>query len=131
MIHHIALTVNQTDDIINFYKKILAFNLHHRFELDAALSKTIFDIEKDAEIFVMRLRDMELELFISDNKEQNAYSHVCIKYCKSELIYKKAQKAGYRTFIKPRDGHDAYFIWDKSGNLFEIKELNEYEARLK
>ncbi|HKM93218.1 MAG TPA: VOC family protein [Prolixibacteraceae bacterium] len=131
MIHHIALTINDFDDLINFYEKVLAFNLHHRFGLDAALSKTIFDIEEKTEVVVMRLRDMELELFISNCKAQNAYSHVCLKYYNSELIYKKAQEASYRTFVKPRDGHDAYFIWDKSGNLFEIKELNEDEARLK
>lgn len=127
MIHHIALTVTDPSEIKAFYENILMFNVQHRFALPFEWSKLIFNIENETEVVVMRHQDMEFELFLNHESEKKTFAHVCLTYWKSELIYANAQKAGYRAVIKPRQGHDTYFVWDRSGNLFEIKELEDHE----
>jgi catechol 2,3-dioxygenase-like lactoylglutathione lyase family enzyme len=127
MIHHIALTVNYTSELEAFYENVLMFNVHHRFLLAAEWSDSIFNMKGETEVVVMRHQDMEFELFMNQESEKKTFAHVCLTYWKSELIYANAQRAGYRAIIKPRQGHDTYFVWDKSGNLFEIKELEDYE----
>ncbi|MBN2262074.1 MAG: VOC family protein [Prolixibacteraceae bacterium] len=127
MIHHIALTVNESAEVKNFYENVLLFNVHHQFKLTSDLSNNIFGLPTETEVAVMRHHDMEFELFLSAQHETKAFSHVCLTYWKSERIYNKAKRAGYKTVVKPRNEHDTYFIWDRSGNLFEIKELVEDE----
>ncbi|MBN2807318.1 MAG: hypothetical protein JXR22_11735 [Prolixibacteraceae bacterium] len=129
MIHHLALTVNESSEVKDFYEEVLLFGVHHKFKLSRDLSKNIFGLEEDSEVFVMRHQDMEFELFINGHQEKSFFSHVCLAYWKSERIYASAIREGYRALIKPRQGHDTYFIWDKSGNLFEIKEIDDDETR--
>ncbi|MBN2649364.1 MAG: VOC family protein [Prolixibacteraceae bacterium] len=123
MIQHIALTINNRDELKNFYKDVFMVEIHHQFSLTRDLSRMIFNREGDFNVVVMRNDEMEFELFLTDEVEKKVFSHVCLGFKNSRQVMEKAQKAGYRTVIKPRnDGYDTYFIWDKSGNLFEIKE---------
>ncbi|HKK81685.1 MAG TPA: VOC family protein [Prolixibacteraceae bacterium] len=123
MIQHIALTINNPDEITNFYKDVFMVEIHHQFSLTRDLSQMIFNREGDFDVSVMRNDEMEFELFLTDEVEKKVFSHTCLSFKNSQQIMEKAQKAGYRTVIKPRnDGCDTYFIWDKSGNLFEVKE---------
>jgi hypothetical protein len=41
------------------------------------------------------------------------------------MIYNKAVEFGYKTFVKRNPTNATYFIWDKSGNLYEIKETED------
>lgn len=125
MLHHIALTVNYRDEIEKFYKEVLQMDVHHSFKMNKDLSISVFGIERETDVFYMQGNNTAFELFVSTEKEKPAYSHVCLAYSRSEIIFEKAEKAGYKTFIKKRSGHDTYFIWDKSGNLFEIKEAED------
>lgn len=63
------------------------------------------------------------EIFISASKEKKVFSHVCFAYRNAEITYKKAIELGYKTFIKKNPNSKTYFIWDRSGNMFEIKEI--------
>jgi len=54
------------------------------------------------------------------------FSHICLAYQNAEGTYKKAVEKGYRTLIKKYPVNDTYFIWDKSGNMFEITEITQY-----
>ncbi|MCF8360691.1 MAG: VOC family protein [Prolixibacteraceae bacterium] len=125
MLHHIALTVNYRDEIDDFYKEVLQMDVRYSFTIDKDLSISIFGIERETDVFYMQGNNTAFELFVSPEKEKPAYSHVCLAYSCSEKIFEKAEKAGYKTFIKKRSGHDTYFIWDKSGNMFEIKEIED------
>lgn len=123
MIQHIALTINNRDELKNFYKDVFMSEMHHQFSLTPDLSRMIFNRDGNFDVAVMRTDEVEFELFLTDEIEKKVFSHACLSFENSRQIMEKAQKAGYRTVIKPRnDGYDTYFIWDKSGNLFEIKE---------
>lgn len=125
MLLHIGLTINDSDDIRNFYEEILLFKTHHTFIINELTCKTIFDLSGPAEVFVMDHHDVQLEIFICENKEKKVFSHVCLEYWKARLIYERAKELGYKAIIKSNPFHDTWFIWDKSGNMFEIKEFSE------
>jgi len=73
----------------------------------------------------MNYQDVQFEIFISLRKEKKVFSHVCLAYWKAELTYNNAKKLGYKAIIKNNPDNDTYFIWDKSGNMFEIKEITQ------
>lgn len=123
MIQHVALSINERDDLENFYMDVLMFHIHYQFTISRDIAKMIFDCDRDLTVVVMRKDAMEFELFLSDKIENKVFSHVCISVENSKQIMERAELAGYKTVTKSRkDGYDTFFIWDKSANLFEIKE---------
>ncbi|HPR32260.1 MAG TPA: VOC family protein [Prolixibacteraceae bacterium] len=127
MIHHISLTIHDVDEVRNFYEDVLLCTVGHSFRLHPELSSLIFSIEGEPEVFMVRHQGITLELFLSPETERRAYSHVCLAYWKSEMIFEAALRGGYPALVKERKGHDTYFIRDKAGNLFEIKEMEDDE----
>lgn len=125
MIQHIALTVNDSEEIKNFYEEVLLFNIQHKFSIDREITKQIFNIEKLTDVYVMNRHDIQFEIFINSIKEKKVFSHICLGYRQTEIIYNKADKLGYKTLVKKNPINNTYFIWDKSGNMFEIKEITE------
>ncbi|MGD9555750.1 MAG: VOC family protein [Mangrovibacterium sp.] len=126
MLHHIALTVINPDEIRTFYEEVLLFSLRYKFSLDTIdLLKQLFNTKRQTEVFVMKRQDVQLEIFIDPVREKRRFSHICLEYWKSGMIFNRAVESGYRTWIKKNPDHLTYFIWDKSENLFEIKEVEE------
>jgi hypothetical protein len=66
---------------------------------------------------------LEFEIFINTRQENKFFSHICLSYQSPEIIYENALKSGYKTLVKDGSNHFTYFIWDKSRNMFEIKNL--------
>jgi len=125
MLQHIALTVNDSEEIENFYEDVLLFTLKHKFTVNDKLSETVFNVREETDVYVMRSHNAEFEIFISKRKEKKVFSHVCLIYWKADILYDFAVKKGYKTTLKKGTKQDTYFIWDKSGNMFEIKEITE------
>ena len=122
--HHIALTVTDPDEIRSFYEEVLLFRLHYRFSLDTIdLLRQLFQTERPTEVYVLKHQDVQLEIFIDPVKEKKRFFHICLEYWKTGMIFNRAVESGYRTWIKKNPDHLTYFIWDKSENLFEIKEI--------
>ncbi|MGV8091222.1 MAG: VOC family protein [Mangrovibacterium sp.] len=126
MLHHIALTVTDPEEIRNFYEEVLLFSLRYKFSLDTIdVLRQLFHTDRQTEVYVMKHQDVQLEIFIDPVKEKKRFSHVCFQYRETGLIFDQAVKSGYRTWTKKNSGRLTYFIWDKSENLFEIKEMEE------
>jgi len=125
MLQHIALSVNDPEEIENFYENILLFSTKHKFSVNGAISQQIFNVEEAVDVYMMDYHDTQFEIFINREKEKKVFSHICLAYWKSEITYKTASELGYKTIIKNNPCNNTYFIWDKSGNMFEIKELQE------
>lgn len=123
MLQHIALTVNNQDEIENFYKEVLQFNTIYQFSINKETSDLIFNVNDSFDVYLMEFKEVKLEIFICQLKEEKIFSHVCLSYSDSENIYKKAVNLGYKTLIKMNPQKNTYFIWDNSNNMFEIKEL--------
>jgi hypothetical protein len=63
-----------------------------------------------------------LELFIARQKPEQTYAHVCISLPRREETLNKAEAGGYTCYRLEREHSDLIFIFDRSGNSFEIKE---------
>jgi len=121
MLEHIAITVNGSDEIINFYQNILGMEEVRNFVLDKSLSAKIFSVNKNLPVYLMQRDDLVLEIFIYKQNLQSV-NHLCISVDNRENLTKKLQEKGYETIIIEREQPDLVFIKDKSGNIFEIKQ---------
>ena len=64
-LNHIALSIQNKEDLTDFYQNILGFHLEYQYEIDESLSSTIFDIEEPAEVFRYSKNNLHLELFVA------------------------------------------------------------------
>lgn len=123
MIQHIALTVNDSEEIERFYEEILLFKTERKFSINGNISKKIFDMDQATEVFVLGHQNDHFEVFISPQTEKRVFAHVCMAYWRAGILHERAAEAGYKTVVKENPGYNTYFIWDKSGNMFEIKDI--------
>ncbi|MBN2480468.1 MAG: VOC family protein [Bacteroidales bacterium] len=123
MLQHIGLTVNELKEIKNFYEQILLFRMKYQFTLDVQITRKIFSQDKNVDVYVMEYQGTQFEIFMDPLPENKTFSHVCLAYPQHESIYNKAVKQGYKAIVKENPGHNTCFIWDKSGNMFELKPI--------
>ena len=123
-LNHIALTIQNKEDLIDFYQNILEFSFEYQYEIDPTLASTIFDIEEQTEIFRYSKDNLDLELFVSTEKTIPAFAHIGVDVADREMILEKCKKAGYEiTRVERKDKYDLLFVSDKAGNKFELKNL--------
>lgn len=125
MIRHIGLNINEEKELVDFYDKILGFAVTEQFTVSKDRCRQIFQTEKEFVVYRLEKFGLELELFLTDQPNHHNFQHICLEYWKVGEIFARADKAGYKTttFVKD-NGRNAYFIHDKAGNLFELKEIN-------
>lgn len=121
-LHHLALTIQNTSEIQQFYIYLLGFELIQEFKLEADWANKIFNINKTSQAFYLEGHGLALELFIDENKKQNTFNHWCLSFPDRESFIETAQKQNAKIIRIPRDSHDLIFIKDASENIFEIKE---------
>lgn len=122
-LEHIALNIANSEEIKNFYKDILVMVEVKNFELDKNLAKQFFNINRDTAVYLMQKDELFLELFVNENFINDSFSHICIEVENREDITKKALSRSYKCVRREREDFDQIFISDKSGNIFELKEL--------
>jgi len=121
MLKHIAITVNDKNDINAFYRDLLGFSESRRFTLPEELSDELFGIKESAEVVMLHSDDIYLEVFLSDRKIESVYNHVCIGVRNREDIIERAQSSGYTVTRAGRTSKpDLIFLRDSSGNSFEL-----------
>ncbi|MBN2637168.1 MAG: VOC family protein [Prolixibacteraceae bacterium] len=125
-LNHIALSVNDSEEIKNFYENILGFSLKRKFLMDASISLKFFGKENEINVCFMEKDEIGFEIFLYPDKERQTFPHLCLEYQNINNLYFNAIKLGYKTEIKINPGrNNTYFIWDKSGNMFELKEIQK------
>ena len=123
ILNHIALSIQNKEDLTDFYQNILGFHLEYQYEIDESLSSTIFDIEEPAEVFRYSKNNLHLELFVANAKITPEFAHIGIDVSDREVIVEKCKKAGYPlTRVERKEKYDLLFISDKAGNKFELKD---------
>ncbi|MFO7829540.1 MAG: VOC family protein [Bacteroidales bacterium] len=121
-LEHVAIKVNSSDEIINFYQNMLGMEQVRNFVLDKSLSTKIFGVNENLTVYLMQRDDLVLEIFILKQNQQQLINHLCISIDNREEIIKKIHERDFETIIIEREQSDLVFIKDKSGNIFEIKE---------
>ena len=118
---HVALSISDYNEIEQFYHDILGMREIKRFTLNKALSINIFGIEKETAVFQLQKDKVLLEIFLTPEKRDPGYNHICISTNNREEIVKKATQHSYKCLRLKRENSDLIFITDKSGNIFEVK----------
>lgn len=125
-LNHVAFSVNDSEEIENFYEDILGFSLKRKFLMEAGISARFFGINKEIDVYFMEKGDVGFEIFLYPEKGKKVFPHLCLEYSDCNVIYSMAQKQNYKTEVKINPGrNDTYFVWDKSGNMFELKETQK------
>lgn len=121
-IEHIAITVENHDEIIHFYRDFLGMKQVRDFILDKNMAQKIFGINNHIPVFLMKKGELVFEIFINKKNPNLVINHICFSVNNRGDLIKNAQGKGYQTIIIEREQYDLVFIKDKSGNIFEIKE---------
>lgn len=124
MLNHIGITIREAREIRDFYQDILGFKIVRSFKITKDLVKKIFDIGREADVFLLQKNDFFLEIFIDKEKIINNFSHICVNLENRDDIIKMAKNGDYKCRIIPRQEFDLVFIEDKNGNIFELKEIS-------
>jgi catechol 2,3-dioxygenase-like lactoylglutathione lyase family enzyme len=122
-IEHIALTITDHKEIKEFYKEILGFAEIRSFILQKELAREIFGFGKESRVFHLQTNDLMLELFLIPERFENVHNHICFSVPNREAIVNKAIRDGYECIRVRRQHSDMIFLKDKSGNLFELKQI--------
>lgn len=122
MLHHVGLSIIESAEIGRFYEDVLHFRRLKQFTLDSEeVLYSIFATDRQTEVCMVEQQDLKLELFIDPEGERKRFSHLCLEYDDADEVSDHAHQLGYRRWIKKGPNRVTHFIWDKSGNLFEIK----------
>lgn len=109
--NHVALPINDSEEIENFYVDILGFNLKLKFLMDAGISSKFFGINNKIDVYFMGKDDVDLEIFLYPEKQKKIFPHLCLEYPNYSVIYSRAKKQNYKTEVKINPGrNDTYFI---------------------
>lgn len=119
--HHLALTINCENDIQDFYINVLGMKLVHSFDINKNLSSIMFNIDGSFPVFMMKKDEVKIEIFLSNHTRVDNFSHLCISVSNREQMVEEAKNRGYKTNVIKRAKGDLIFIYDKTGNPFEIK----------
>ena len=120
---HLGITINDVNEVTNFYENIFKMNKIRSFKLNANLAEKIFNIPQSTEVYLMQNDHVVIELFVYNETKRTYFDHFCLSFDDRQDVVKKAMENGYEVIIKEREKFDLTFIKDNTGNIFEIKEL--------
>ncbi|MEA3449025.1 MAG: VOC family protein [Bacteroidota bacterium] len=121
-LNHIALNISDVDEVTDFYQDILGFHLEYQFELPIKLSNSIFGINKSVPAYFCKNEQVAFELFVLPENINKGLAHVCLELSDRNELVNQCINNGYKVKNMQRDNKpNLLFIWDKSGNCFEIK----------
>lgn len=123
MLKHVGLQIIE-NDLEHFYVNLLGGNVEHRFTIPGKVINPIFHVNQEIDVCYINLDDLTFELFIQPGELQENFFHICLQLKNAKMIYQKAVKAGYNTYLRQTEKGKTFFIRDRNQNLFELKELS-------
>ena len=120
-LEHIAISINSLDEITDFYQNILGMQQVRSFILNKNLAYDIFGVNTDIPVYLLSRDNLYLEIFITKEKNQKGFNHICFSIQNRKQLFKNANEKAYKCILIKKDTNDLMFIKDKAGNVFEIK----------
>ncbi len=118
---HVALQYSEKAKADIFFKEILGLDLLKDFKLSVELSKQIFDVSEEVNVFVYANKECFLEIFITPYKTDCIFNHVCIKVPDKKEFVNKCEKNNLKPYFVDKGDKKLLFVRDHSDNLYEIK----------
>ena len=123
-LEHIALNITDLQEVKEFYQNILGMVEVKNYELDEDLAQHFFSIRKVTPVYLMQRDNLIFELFVNAKSYNHGFNHICLEIKNRETIVSTAVENSYKCIRRKKEYFDQIFISDKSGNIFEIKEVN-------
>jgi hypothetical protein len=120
-IMHIALNYPDKEKADVFFIEILNLKLQKSFSLNPDLSKQIFNLSEQVDVFVYGDDFTVFEVFITEKKVRHSFEHVCIKIDDKKEFIEKCKKYRLKIYQVNKDEKKLLFVKDFSGNLYEVK----------
>ncbi len=122
-VNHIGLDIYPMSEVTDFYVNLLGMKLMRKFELTSELNLAIFGHSDQVVVMVVEKEEVRMELFLSLHRRGKSLQHICLDVFDREDLASRAKKSGYVVIRVERPVRDLVFIKDKSGNIFELFEL--------
>ena len=122
---HMGMAISHVEDVQTFYTDLLGMNVQYEFQIPAAQMKDIFNVVYDVRVFMLKKHEIVLELFYAGETPVTApplFGHLCFFSNDRATLAGQARQLGYRVDVFSRPQGDLIFIFDKSGNRFEVKQ---------
>lgn len=117
--------MDSRDHAIQFYVNLLNAYLVKEFQISRDLVQRIFAIEterEDLSVMVFEIENQQFEVFITSEKRDNCFDHICISVENVKAFIHLCQKMDLEVSFVPKGEKELIFVKDFVGNLFEIKE---------
>jgi len=126
-IEHIAVGSTTEQESDNFFIDLLDLKKARFFSVSAELMTQFFNINKETNVIRYEGEYINIEVFLTGdkNKVKDRFTHNCLLVENPEQLLKRAKEMGYEFIKVPRkDTGYYYFIFDSTGNRYEIKQMN-------
>ncbi len=121
---HVGLACSSEENANHFFGYLLGLPMTRRSSLPEDLAIRLFGIEERCEILYFGNDAIMFEIFLTGWAEQTPrkVSHACIEVENREELLERAATSGYEVREAPRQDESVFFLSDRDGNLFEVKE---------
>ena len=120
---HVALVAASEDKSDIFYSELLGLTKSEPKTLPLALSKAIFNVDRELLMINYQDEHVHFEIFITDPHKVNSrrIAHSCLEVQDLETFLEKCHSLNVDVARIPKGDKTLTFIRDFDGNLFEIK----------
>lgn len=120
---HVGLTASSEERADKFYYQILGLKKAPPKTVEAAIAKSLFNLNSTITYINYFNDKIRFEIFIlPESKKEFSPDHVCLEVEDRESFLRKCSTSGLTAKRLAKEGKEVIFISDFDGNLFEIKE---------
>jgi len=120
---HVAVSVDSMKSADCFFCDVLGLKKSKEFVVSEKLCFDIFGISEQVQVVVYECDSISFEVFISKQSFASGFSHVCLGVSDISELKGRVENYGFEFKVVQKKEKELYFVSDKSGNLFEIKQL--------
>ena len=120
-LNHIAIQFDSQEKSDIFFSKILNIPKIKEFELSKDLSEKIFDVSENVKVCVYDNKNARFEVFITEEKQDFSFNHICIEIGNREELIKKCRKYDLEVRLVDKGEKTLLFMKDFSNNIYEVK----------
>ena len=121
-IQHVAVECADQESADRFFTGVLGMPKVKHSMLPEELSRVIFKMDKSTIFDLYDNGKIRIEVFISAEKRQRTYNHICIGVDDKHEFITRCQRQGFEPFFVEKNGKQLLFVRDFSDNLFEVLE---------
>ncbi len=125
--NHWAVPNRSEKEAKTFYQHVLGLSFLYQFTLSSELAQRIFSLSRELTVLVFGSEQLKVEVFLDESflPAKNTVHHVCLEVLNRESVIEKAASLNLPIIRIPREDRVTVFLKDFSGNIVEIKELQE------